>query len=163
MIMKKHSFLSTLLAILFAIGNSFVLTSCLDDDDEPYYPGPGINAFYDTHLDGLWQLTNINDRQVAPSETNFMQFDDNGDGYYYSYRNSFLNSEDMAYYCQEGRTSRDNYILNVSYGSHRFDPSNASTMTYWFTDQYMRLWLSWRQNDGNRVTSIYSRINALPQ
>lgn len=136
--MKFRSFLFPLISALMAGGSSIVLTGCVDDDYWPYSPPPGwgANYFYDSRLDGSWELVQANSSPVDPYDTNYMDFYGDGHGRYYYYRNSHPYSEEMAYFCQRSRSTTTNYQINIQY-----EDGTGSTMAYWFTDGGNTLWL----------------------
>ena len=155
----KRSLLTTFLASVLLIGGSSVLlTSCDDDDYWPYSPPSawGSNYFYDTRLNGEWELTQANSESVGRYDTNYMDFLGNGHGRYYYYSNSRQCSEEMAYFCQRSDSNTTNYQINVQY-----EDGSASTMAYWFTDSDNSLWLQWMAN-GQTVTYLYRRVSSIP-
>lgn len=158
-VMKKHSFLFPLMAIFMAICCSTLLTGCVDDDYWPYNPPPGwgSNYFYDSRLEGSWELTQANSAPVGTYDTNYMDFLGGGHGRYYYYSNNRPYSEEMAYFCQKSDSNTTDYQINIQY-----EDGSASTMAYWFTDGNNTLWLQWRTNNGHVVTYLYSRVSSIP-
>lgn len=157
--MKRYSFLIGLTLACIAGGSALLLNSCADDDYWPYSPPPGwgSNYFYDTRLDGAWELVQANSTPVGRYDTNYLDFYGGGHGRYYYYHNSQPLSEDMAYYCQRSNSNTTNYQINIQYES-----GGASTMAYWFTDNENSLWLQWQTNGGRVVTYLYTRTGNVP-
>lgn len=155
--MKKR-FLFILLALV-ALGSTAVFTSCVDDDYWPYNPPPGwgSNYFYDTRLDGTWELIQANSESVSQYDTNYMDFFGGGHGRYYYYYNNRPASEEMAYFCQRSDSNTTDYQINIQY-----EDGSASTMAYWFTDGNNTLWLQWRTTGGRVMTYLYSRVSRAP-
>ena len=157
--MKFRSFLFPIISALMAGGSSIVLTGCVDDDYWPYSPPPGwgANYFYDSRLDGSWELVQANSSPVDPYDTNYMDFYGDGHGRYYYYRNSHPYSEEMAYFCQRSGSTTTNYQINIQY-----EDGTGSTMAYWFTDGGNTLWLQWQTGNGRIITYLYDRISYIP-
>jgi lipoprotein len=157
--MKRRSALFTLAAALLIGGASTMLTGCADDDYWPYNPPPGwgANYFYDSRLEGSWELTQDNSAPVGSYDTNYMDFFGGGHGRYYYYYNNRPASEEMAYFCQKSGSQTSNYQINIQY-----EDGSASTMAYWFTDSDDTLWLQWKTNSGQTVTYLYTRIKGAP-
>lgn len=157
--MKKHSLLVILTMFLLLLGSSTLLTNCVNDDYWPYNPpsGWGSNYFFDSRLNGSWQLTQANSSPVSTYDSNYMDFLGNGKGRYYYYQNSRPLSQQMAYFCQRSGSNTTNYQINVQY-----EDGSASTMAYWFTDNNDTLWLQWQTNSGRTVTYLYSRVYTIP-
>lgn len=157
--MKKHSLIFSLLAaVLFSLGAT-LFSGCTEDGYWPYSPpaGWGSNYFYDSRLNGTWELYQANSSPVSDYDTNYMDFYGRGRGRYYYYSNYKPYSEEMAYFCQQSGSTTVNYQINVQYAS-----GGASTMAYWFTDGNNSLWLQWQTGNGSTVTYIYRRVNSAP-
>ena len=157
--MKKHSFLFPLTASLLLAGVTSMLSGCVDDDYWPYSPPPGwgANYFYDSRLEGTWELTQADSQPVSRYDTNYMDFYGGGHGRYYYYDRSVPYSEEMAYFCQKSGSNTTNYQINIQYAS-----GEASTMAYWFTEGNSTLWMQWKTNGGRIVTYIYTRVASAP-
>lgn len=157
--MKKRYLIIPVLAAMALAGSSTLLTSCTESDYWPYSPpaGWGANYFYDSRLNGSWQLTQANSSDVTLYDTNYMDFFGGGRGRYYYYSNTRPYAEEMAYFCQKSNSNTTNYQINIQYAS-----GGASTMAYWFTDSNNTLWLQWQTNGGSTVTYIYRRITTSP-
>lgn len=157
--MKKTSFLTGLLLALVAVGGSLLFNSCTESDYWPYNPPPGwgSNYFYDSRLDGVWELMQANSSAVGKYDTNYLDFFGGGHGRYYYYDHSVPSSEEMAYFCQRSDSNTTNYQINIQYES-----GSASTMAYWFTDSNNTLWLQWQTNGGQVVTYLYQRTGYVP-
>lgn len=136
---------------------ALISASCSYDDGwYPTPPGGWNNTFYDSRLEGSWQLVQANGRPVYGDATNYMDFYRNGLGTYYYYHNGYLESERMAYYCQETVSSAVRYQINVQY-----EYGNPTTMYYWFQDNGDTLWLQWGTNSGTQVY-VYRYITSVP-
>ncbi len=155
----KRSFLKSIFAAAFLIGGaSTLLTSCTDSDYWPYSPPPGwgSNYFYDSRLYGQWELTQANSYPVGRYDTNYMDFRNNGRGWYYYYQNGRPYSEQMAYFCQRSNSNTTDYQINVQY-----EDGAATTMAYWFTDNGNTLWLQWLSG-AQTNTYLYTRVSYIP-
>lgn len=154
--MKK----STLLKLSVAIGLialcAPVLTSCDTDDGwYPYPPNGWNNDFYDSRLDGYWQLVRVNSMPITGRDTNWLFFNGSGRGVYYYYLNGRPYSELTAYWCQRsGGVSR--YQINLQYEGS----GQSATMSYWFEDNDT-LWMQWANQSGVQ-TYIYSYVGRAP-
>lgn len=158
MVMKKNSYLIGLALTLVAAGSATILTGCEDDDYWPYNPPPGWggNYFYDSRLEGSWELTQADYHPVGRYDTNYMEFYGGGHGTYYYYTNGYLEDEDMAYFCQEADYPNGNNLINIQYETGR-----PSTMNYWLSNGNTTLTFTWRTGD-EIVTYVYSRIRRVP-
>lgn len=157
--MKKHYLLSALTALFLTIICSVTLTSCVADDGYwPFSPPPGwgSNYFYDSRLEGSWELYQANSSPVYDDQVNYLEFFGGGRGRYYYYEYGQPYSERMGYFCQQSGSTVTNYQINIQYES-----GTASTMAYWFTDNNRSLWLQWNDK-GRVVTYIYSRVYNIP-
>lgn len=157
--MKKHSFLLPLLGLMLAATASVTLTGCDDDGYWPYYPpaGWGSNYFYDSRLIGDWELTTSSIAPVGPGDVNYMEFYGGGHGRYYYYTGGRLESEEMAYFCQEADgPGSGRYQINVQY-----EDGNSSTMYYALSNGDNSLMLRWRAGGGTE-TYVYSRVRVIP-
>ncbi|MDE6342852.1 MAG: hypothetical protein K2K93_11105 [Muribaculaceae bacterium] len=122
-------------------------------DPEPPY---GVNdTFYDSDLDGCWQLYQINGEQVRRDQVNYMQFYGNGRGMYYYYDRGYLENEKLAYWCQRSVSGTSTRQINIKY-----EYDNPSTMNYWFTNRDT-LWMQWRNSYGVQ-TYVYVWIDRIP-
>lgn len=159
--MKKRSLLFAMAALLLTIVCSTALTSCVADDDLwPFSPPPGwgSNYFYDSRLDGSWELTQANSTPVSSRDVNYLEFFGGGHGRYYYYSYGEPMSEKMGYFCQQSNSNTTNYQINVQY-----ENGSASTMAYWFTDNNRTLWLQWRDDrSGQVITYLYTRVYDIP-
>lgn len=159
--MKKNSILYTLAALLLTIACCTALTSCVESNDDfwPFSPPPswGSNYFYDSRLDGSWELRQANSTPVSRDEVNYMEFYGNGHGHYYYYYYGEPYSERMGYFCQRSGSTTTNYQINIQYES-----GDASTMAYWFTDNDRTLWLQWKLNNGQVMTYLYAKVAYVP-
>lgn len=143
-----------LLVLLLVTSCCVTFTSCDDDIWSPYPPS-GWNTFYDSGLDGKWQLVQANGRPVGNYDTNYMDFYGNGRGMYYYYQNGSRYRERIAYWCQDTYgSSTSRYQINIKY-----EDGSASTMNYWFTAGGRDLWLQWMTGSGNTVTYVYRAVN----
>lgn len=160
--MKKKSVIRVMVSLLLTIICSTALTSCMEDGDEywPFSPpaGWGSNYFYDSRLDGSWELSQANSSPVYGDNVNYMEFYGGGRGRYYYYEYGEAYSEKMGYFCQRSGSATTNYQINVQY-----ENGTASTMAYWFTDRDNTLWLQWRDNRTDQiVTYLYTRVSYVP-
>ena len=159
--MKKRSILFAMAALLLTIISSTALTSCVADDDYwPFSPPPGwgSNYFYDSRLEGSWELTQANSSAVSRYDVNYLEFYGDGRGRYYYYDYGQPESERMGYFCQRSNSITTNYQINVQY-----ENGSASTMAYWFSDGDNSLWLQWKDDrTGQIVTYIYTRTSYVP-
>ncbi len=147
--MKKLNLLIVaLLAILF--------TSC--DYEGGWYPSApsGWNSYYDSRLEGSWELVQANGRPVRGDAVNYLDFYRNGRGMYYFYRNGIMNSERMAYYCQDTYNNAVRNQINIQY-----QYSSPSTMYYWFQDGGNTLWMQWGTSNGTMVY-VYRYVSRVP-
>lgn len=144
-------------------GLSTLLTGCDDyGDDWSYGPPPtwGSNWFYDTRLNGDWELIQANGQAVTPNETSYMYFYGGGQGTRYYLQGGQQMSMAFKYYCQDvppsATTSRNK--INVRYADR-----SASTMAYWFSEHYSILYLQWQvQGSGQMVTYTYRKVQSTP-
>lgn len=157
--MKRIRVITTLAVAFVAMSLGIFLHSCTDEDYWPYSPPPGwgANYFYDSRLDGAWELVQANSEAVTGKDTNYLDFFGRGHGRYYYYSNSVARSEEMAYFCQKSNSSTSNYQINIQYES-----GGASTMAYWFTDSGNNLWMQWKTNGGQTIVYVYSRVGGVP-
>lgn len=135
------------LAIMLAVG----MSSCYVDDG--WYPSPpnGWNdTFYDSRLNGFWQLRQINSQNVVGYSVNYLYFAGNGRGRYYYYENGLRHWEETAYWCQSSVSGTSNYQINLQYEYS----GQPSTMNYWFTNGGRSLWMQW-SNSGGVQTYVY--------
>lgn len=156
--MKRYTLMICYVIALLAVGSAAMLTGCDDESDWPYSPPPGwgANYFYDSRLNGVWELTMADANPVTRFDTNYLDFYGQGHGRYYYYSNTRPLSEEIAYFCQKSDSNTTNYQINIQYAS-----GTASTMAYWFSDNNSSLWMQWKV--GNRiVTYLYSRTGATP-
>lgn len=149
--MKKISTYCILVAA--TILSALSLTSCYDDTWAPA-PPYGWSDFYDSRLNGFWELYQANDVQVSARNTNYLFFNGNGGGYYYYYTTGRLMRERMAYYCQDAVSGNSRYQINIQYENGR-----PSTMSYWFTGD--TLWMQWTSN-GRLTTYLYRPVSSVP-
>lgn len=159
--MKKHSLIYVMATLLLTIFCSTALTSCVGDVDLwPFSPPPGwgSNYFYDSRLEGSWQLTQANSTPVGRYDVNYLEFFGGGHGRYYYYSNGQPESERMGYFCQQSNSNTTNYQINVQY-----EDGSASTMAYWFSDNNRTLWLQWKESrTGQIITYLYTRVYDIP-
>ena len=149
---KVHLLISVTLAMLCAIS----FTSCDDGWDPGPPPGPG-NNFYDNALTGYWELYQVNGQVVDAFDVNYMQFNGNGRGWYYYYRNGAPYEERLSYWCQYSGSTTSYYQVNI-----RYENGSASTMSYWFTHGGNYLWLQWYASSHGTVTYVYRAVNGFP-
>ena len=143
-------------ALMLLMGIS--LTSCyVDDGWSPVPPYGWDNTFYDTRLNGYWQLVQINSDPVGGYETNYLFFNGGGRGRYYYYDRGARYWENMAYWCQGSVSGTSDYQINIQYET----AGNPTTMNYWFSHGGNTLWMQWRT--GSRVqTYVYDAIGSAP-
>lgn len=157
--MKTRYLLSTIGGGMLLAICSLAFTSC--DVEDEWYDGPSGwgNAFYDSRLEGIWQLVQADGIDVGRYDTNYLDFLGDGRGYYYYYRIGEPYSERMKYYCQESDSPSSRYQINLQY-----EYSSPVTMSYWFSDSTGRvLWLSWYDNNIDRtVTYLYRPVKGAP-
>lgn len=143
------------LAAVLALAGSAGLTSCVTDDGWSPAPPYGWNAFYDSRLDGVWQLIQADGVAVGGYDVNYLEFNGRGRGYYYYYDHGYRDYERLAYYCQVSGNDNSLYQINIQY-----EDGSASTMSYWFTGQ--RLWMQWMTGSGRTVTYVYAPVGSAP-
>ena len=154
--MKRHFPQAALWLAGLAAICTLGLSSCETDNCWAPRPPAGWNVFYDPELAGCWQLIEANSIAVGGYDINYMEFYDNGYGYYYYYDNGYKDEERFAYYCQlSGAAGASAYQLNIQY-----EYDSPVTMSYWFTGN--RLWMQWRAG-GYTNTYIYQRIPSIPR
>ncbi|MCM1377990.1 MAG: hypothetical protein NC097_01540 [Clostridium sp.] len=157
--MKRHvssRILAGLVLTILATLSSLCFTSCDDDDYywNPYPPNGWDNTFYDSRLNGYWELVSTNSIAIGAYDTNWLFFNGSGRGVYYYYLNSERYSENTAYWCQvSGGPST--YQINLQY-----ENGQASTMSYWF-DGPSVLYMQWRNQSGLQ-TYVYRRVAYAP-
>lgn len=152
--MKK---LYTLLLSLIAITSVGMFTSC----DDGWVPGPGPgpgNDFYDGALNGFWELYQVNGSIVAPDRINYLEFNGNGRGWYYYYRNGAPLEERISYWCQYSGNSTSDYQINI-----RYENGSAATMAYWFTHNGNYLWMQWYAYNQGTTTYVYRSVSGFPR
>lgn len=154
----KRNLLNRIVVGLVALVSVFGLTSCYDPDNVWWSdPGYGWNSFIDNRLSGYWQLVQYNSDPVSPALANYMYFNGDGYGYYYSLDNGYRNRERMRYWCQESYNGASNYQINLQY-----EYSSPLTTSYWFTHGNNTLWMQWQTSGGRVQTYVYDRINRAP-
>lgn len=152
--MKKSSLLLAFVAVLASTG----LTSCYVGAD--WYPEPPMdwnNTFYDSRLNGYWQLIQINGYNINPGEVNYLYFGGQGRGRYYYLDRGGRYWENTAYWCQNSAGGAGNYQINLQYQSS----GSLSTMNYWFSDGNRDLWMQWTNNQGTQ-TYLYTYYGGAP-
>lgn len=149
---KLRNFLVVIVAVVIA---SVSLTSCDDDGGWCPLPPDGWNTFYDSRLDGYWELVQANSVQIGGTDSNWLFFNGTGRGVYYYYLNGRPYSETLAYWCQRSVNSNSRNQINIQYSQ-----SNPSTMNYWFEGPDT-LWLQWRNQSGVQ-TYIYRAVSQAP-
>lgn len=147
--MKKRLVLLTL-GVIALCGT--LLTGCVDDYGywNPEPPYGWNNTFYDSRLDGYWELVQINGYNVSRDDTSCLYFGGNGRGRYYYLCGGGWYEERTAYWCQESVNGATYYQINLQY-----EDGEISTMNYWFTDRGDTLWLQWRNSHGLQ-TYVYA-------
>lgn len=154
--MKRKLHIGLLLAVLSLWAIS-AFTSC--SDDSGYWvgaPPQGWNVYYDSRLNGDWQLIQANGRDVTGDATNYLEFFGDGVGRYSYYSNGRLYSERTNYWCNKAYSAGSNMQMNIKYES-----GQAATMLYWFTDNANLLWMSWSTGSGT-VTYVYRYLQRIP-
>lgn len=131
-----------------------LLTGCSDDDDYWWGNPPSGFDFNDPRLEGYWELVQYNGSAVYPNETNYMQFNGDGYGYYYYLDNGQKEVEQLRYWSQKSTNGASRYQINIQY-----QYSSPLTTSYWFDNNENTLWLQWQTNSGRVVTYVYDRIN----
>lgn len=142
------------LAVIGAIVLSANLTSC--SDNEGWYPEhpSTYNSFFDRALTGYWKLVQVNGNNISSSETNYIYFNGNGGGNYFSYDNGAETVTPVKYNCSGSDSALTQTQLNIQYGSQP-----PRSMLYWVNNN--RLWLQW--NSGDTVTTyVYAPTAAAP-
>ncbi|MDE5843097.1 MAG: hypothetical protein K2H35_05110 [Muribaculaceae bacterium] len=137
-----RSMLLAAVMILSGVG----LTGCYVDGDiwNPAPPMGWNDTFYDSNLNGYWQLVEINNMRVTGYDVNYLFFNGYGRGrYYYFYRGARY-WENTAYWCQYAVSGQSNYQINLQYESS----GSPTTMNYWFEDRGRTLIMQWRNYDG---------------
>ena len=131
------------------------LSSC-DDGDNGYWSGPGTgNSYYDSNLNGTWQLIQINEQNVSPSATNYLQFNSTGSGYYYYYSGGLRETQQIRWVCNAGY-NRDTLTI-------RYSDGRQSTMNYYFGAGADYLYLNWTTYTGASMTYCYRYLgNVIP-
>lgn len=152
----KKSLRNLILGSTAALLLTPMFSSCTIDDDSwyPVPPNGWNNYFYDTALNGRWELVQANGRPVGPYDTNYMDFYGNGRGTYFYYENGRMYQENMAYYCQRSGYGPSDRQINVQY-----EYGNPVTMWYWFNGNY--LYMEWNTNY-RRNTYVYRPVNYIP-
>lgn len=137
-------------AAVFAISllSLLSLSSCDDGYWDPDPPYGWNNSFYDSRLNGYWQLVQANSQVISGADTNYLFFNGSGRGVYYYYLNGRRFSEYTAYWCQQSGNGNSRYQINLQYQN-----GEASTMNYWFEGSDL-LWMQWRNQSGVQ-TYIY--------
>lgn len=151
--MKRH--FTALLLVVVAFLAAGGLTSCDDYDDWGWYDGPTGDYFYDSDLDGAWELVQADGIPVGSGSTNYLDFYGDGHGMYYYYDNGTPVSERMGYFCQYSNNGASRYQVNV-----RYEYGQPTTMNYWFAGG--SLWMQWRTGGGRVVTYVYRPVSYVP-
>lgn len=152
--MKKR-ILKILSFIVVVVAMPMLFTSC--ETDDYWYDGPGwSDTFYDSSLNGFWELVQVNSVDVVGTQKNYLYFGGRGSGYYYFWENGNRYTDNTYYVCQYSNSGISDYQINLQYGYGR-----PTTMNYWFTHGGNTLWLQWREN-GRPTTYVYDRINGRP-
>lgn len=158
--MKKAAF--RIFAGIALLAASFGLTSCDDDpwyDDwgGNYYPPNGWNdTFYDSRLNGYWELIQYNSYPVHPDDANWFYFHGNGRGQYFYLQNGDEYTQRMRYWCQYSNTGTSRYQINIQY-----EDGSAETTNYWFPDNNT-LMMQWMTAGGRTETYVYDRVGYAP-
>lgn len=142
----KH-FLRTLTlagAALLALAS---LSSCDSGNDDYWWGDDGSNAYYDSNLLGTWQLIQINGQAVSPLQTNYMEFQSGGRGYYFYYSAGLQATQRLIWVCQAGYY-RDTITV-------RYQDGSQSSMNYYFTEGRNYLYLNWTTYNGAQYTYCY--------
>jgi len=146
-----------MIVAVVAVAAMLGFSSCGDDDYwNPYPPNGWNNVFYDSDLTGSWMLVQDNFGNVPPSRTNYLYFNGRGRGNYYYYENGNLYNSRIAYWCEDFYGSGSNPEINIQY-----DNGQASTMSYWFSNNYNYLWMRWSTNQGI-ITYCYQYVDRIP-
>lgn len=134
------------------------LSGCYYDSGwSPAPPSGWDDTFYDSRLNGYWQLVQINGGAVGPYDTNYLFFGGAGRGRYYYFDRGVKYWEETAYWCQYSNTGQTDYQINLQY-ENTWQPT---TMNYWFTDRGYTLWMQWRNSMGLQ-TYVYRAIDYAP-
>lgn len=130
-----------IMAVMMSLG----LSSCyVDAGWNPAPPGGWTTTFYDSRLDGYWELYTVNGRYVNGDMVNYLYFNGNGRGRYYYYNNGMRYWENTAYWCQDSNNGNSYYQINLQYESS----GSPTTMNYWFSDGTRYLTMEWRNSYG---------------
>ncbi|MCM1219041.1 MAG: hypothetical protein NC548_31550 [Lachnospiraceae bacterium] len=154
--MKKTVLLKSLAVAALIVTASSVFVACDSDYWDPYPPSGWDTNFWDSRLDGYWQLIQINSQPVSNADTNWLFFNGSGRGIYYYYFNGQRYSELTAYWCQPSVSGQTRYQLNLEYQS----TSTPTTINYWFEGTDV-LWMQWRNQSGIQ-TYIYRYYGRAP-
>ncbi len=145
-----------LMALVF-VSLSIGLSSCYVDASWNPEP-PSYNTFYDSRLNGYWELVSINNRNVYGDAVNYLYFNGDGRGRYYYFNNGIRYWEYTSYWCQQSASGQSNYQVNLQYESS----GSPTTMNYWFSNGRRYLTLQWYNSYGwqTYVYGYYSSYNA---
>ena len=159
-VMHMKKIYGKIFGLLAVLAASFGMTSC--DDGGPWYDGyrPPTgwnNTFYDSRLNGYWELVQYNSYPVSAGEANYMYFNGDGRGEYYYMQNGYRYVEGMVYWCQQSVTGTSRYQVNIQY-----EGGGSETTNYWFNDNPNTLTMQWMTNSGRTETYVYDRIYRAP-
>lgn len=158
--MKQYLHLtrSKLMALFTALVLSVGLSSCyVDTGWMPQPPGGWYDTFYDSRLNGYWQLQAINGSYVSRYDVNYLYFGGAGRGRYYYYDRGQAFWENTAYWCQDSTNPSTRYQINLQYET----TGQPTTMNYWFEDGGYTLYMQWFSGSGYQ-TYVYRAINYAP-
>lgn len=151
--MKKifHTRLVSFFALIVALGFSFSLTSC--DDDDYYWDVPS-NGYIDRALVGTWELVQIDGMAVTGYDQNYFSFRSDGYGQYGYYYNGAPYTERINWWCEYG--SGVNNWLMIQY------PNQTAEQIYWLSDGGNSLWMQFTDASGRVITYRYAYMARAP-
>lgn len=138
--MKK---LYTLLSML-CVGLALCLTSC---DDDYYTPYPNQ---IDKDLLGTWELYSADGNRVYDYQVNWLEFNRNGQGYYYYYDDGRQYSMWLDYTVRYYGGGNQLYI--------EYQDGSSVSMNYWFNSNATYLYTQWYEN-GRSHTYTYRYVS----
>lgn len=150
-LMMKQTVIKYFGVVLLTIMSVLGFSSCEVYTSPP--PPGGSNSGYatiDPDLVGTWELAYVNGYRINGYEVNYLDFYNNGRGYYYYY--------DYGMEYELGFDFWSEYTGNSSYLFINYHDGTRAEMAYWFSPDYYTLYLQWWEG-GHKVTYTYYYVS----
>lgn len=148
----KTNVLKYFKSVLLLVGSVLLFSSCEVTYPTPPPGGGSSGGYYpvDADLVGSWELAYINGHRVSGYEVNYLDFYDNGRGYYYYY--------DYGMEYELGFDFWSEYSGASSYLFIDYYDGTRAQMTYQFSPDYYTLYLEWWEG-GRKIVYTYFYIS----